>query len=88
MALEKDQERPISSPGGGSRKIRVRNMNYILEMGGGANGLSNITYGGGLSSQQSSAQKGSGIGYDQMMLFNGTGDSTKVLNQINNTLMF
>ncbi len=30
MALEKDQERPVSP--GGSRKIRVRNMNYILEM--------------------------------------------------------
>jgi hypothetical protein len=30
MALEKDQERPVSPSG--SRKIRVRNMNYILEM--------------------------------------------------------
>lgn len=36
MALEKDQERPVSP--NGSRKIRVRNMNYILEMpvGGGS----------------------------------------------------
>lgn len=30
MALEKDQERPVSP--GGSRKIRQRNMNYILDM--------------------------------------------------------
>lgn len=30
MALEKDQERPTSP--GGSRKIKVRNMNYILDM--------------------------------------------------------
>jgi hypothetical protein len=40
MALEKDTERPISP--GGSRKIKVRNMNYILDMpersGGGMNG--------------------------------------------------
>ena len=43
MALEKDQERPVSP--NGSRKIRVRNMNYILEGGGGMN------------SQQNSAQK-------------------------------
>jgi hypothetical protein len=35
MALEKDQERPVSP--NGSRKIRVRNMNYILEGGGGMN---------------------------------------------------
>jgi tetratricopeptide (TPR) repeat protein len=46
MALEKDQERPVSPSG--SRKIRVKNMNYILEMP-----LSL----GGLNSQQSSAQK-------------------------------
>lgn len=45
MALEKDQERPVSPSG--SRKIRVRNMNYILEMGG---------------SQQSSANKGDAFG--------------------------
>ncbi len=44
MALEKDQERPVSPSG--SRKIRVRNMNYILEMPLGV---------AGLSSQQSSA---------------------------------
>jgi len=30
MALEKDQERPTSP--GGSRRIKVRNMNYILDM--------------------------------------------------------
>jgi len=30
MALEKDQERPTSP--GGSRKIKMRNMNYILDM--------------------------------------------------------
>ena len=30
MALEIDQERPISP--GGSRRIRMRNMNYILDM--------------------------------------------------------
>lgn len=30
MALEKDQERPISP--NGSRKIKLRNMNYILDM--------------------------------------------------------
>jgi tetratricopeptide (TPR) repeat protein len=30
MALEKDTERP-TSPGGNSRKIRLRNMNYILD---------------------------------------------------------
>lgn len=45
MALEKDQERPVSPSG--SRRIRVRNMNYILEM----------PLGGGLNSLQSSAQK-------------------------------
>lgn len=63
MALEKDQERPVSPSG--SRKIRVRNMNYILEMPLG---------GGGLNSLQSSAQKN----YTDQ--FNGTGDSSKVLN--------
>ncbi len=47
MALEKDQERPVSP--NGNRKIRVRNMNYILEMPVGANG--------GLNSNQNSAQK-------------------------------
>ena len=31
MALEKDQERP-TSPGGGTRKYKFRNMNYILDM--------------------------------------------------------
>ena len=31
MALEKDQERPIS-PTSGSRKIKARNLNYILDM--------------------------------------------------------
>jgi len=31
MALEKDQERP-TSPTGGDRKIKLRNMNYILDM--------------------------------------------------------
>ncbi len=30
MALEKDQERPTSP--GGSRKIKFRNMKYILDM--------------------------------------------------------
>jgi tetratricopeptide (TPR) repeat protein len=30
MALEKDQDRPTSP--GGSRKIKVRNMKYILDM--------------------------------------------------------
>jgi tetratricopeptide (TPR) repeat protein len=40
MALEKDQERPTSP--GGSRKIKFRNMKYILDMPmvGGAGGLS------------------------------------------------
>jgi len=52
----------------GSRKIRVRNMNYILE-------------GGGLTtSQQNSAQKN----YTDQ--FNGTSETSKILNQINNTL--
>ena len=31
MALEKDQERPTSP--GGSRKMKARNINYILEGG-------------------------------------------------------
>ena len=35
MALEKDQERPISP--GGSRKIKARNLNYILDMGTSSN---------------------------------------------------
>lgn len=30
MALEKDQERPISP--GGSRKMKFRNLKYILDM--------------------------------------------------------
>lgn len=40
MALEKDQERPTSP--GGSRKIKPRNFNYILDMGKGFNNKENV----------------------------------------------
>lgn len=32
MALEKDQERPTSPGIGGGRRMKARNMNYILDM--------------------------------------------------------
>jgi len=71
MALEKDQERPISPSG--SRRIKLRNMNYILDGVGAGNG-----------SRYSSASKKDGDINNMMSnLFNASGNSSKVLNQIN-----
>ena len=72
MALEKDQERPLSP--GGSRKIKFRNMKYILDM---------PMVGFNSNSYNNSASK---KGDEALANFNSTGSSGKVLNQINNNL--
>jgi tetratricopeptide (TPR) repeat protein len=81
MALEKDQERPTSP--GGSRKIKFRNMKYILD-GPGA-----VQINTGTPSYQGSANKREDIN----AMLSGTGNFSqsstsgpKVLNQINNNL--
>ena len=72
MALEKDQERPLSP--GGSRKIKFRNMKYILDM---------PMVGFNTNSYNNSASK---KGDEALGNFNSTGNSGKVLNQINSNL--
>lgn len=72
MALEKDQERPISPSG--SRKIKFRNMKYILDM-------PMVNVAGGLQSNQNSASKKDDANalFYGTGTFNGTQNSTKVL---------
>ena len=75
MALEKDQERPTSP--NGSRKFKLRHMNYILDEGLGSN----------TPSYQNSCSKKDELqvilGGGQKALLNASGNSSKVLNQIN-----
>ena len=67
MALEKDQERPISPSG--SRKIKMKNMNYILDMPvSGGNSAHNTS---GFNSNYNSASKKD----ESHIFFNNTGNS-------------
>ena len=73
MALEKDQERPTSP--GGSRKYKMRHMNYILDGG----------LGSGTASYQNSCSKKDDInmllgGSKSGGFLNASGNSSKVLN--------